>query len=79
MSEGSCFFPAKSRWSSGKILITGSAHCCLGPYWGEKLNKSELNGFQCSARGGTVRVTLHNDRVILGGHAVHISSGQLLA
>ena len=58
--------------------VTGSAHCCLGPYWGEKLKKTELNGFQCSARGGTVKVTLNGDRVTLGGHAVHISSGQTL-
>lgn len=58
--------------------VTGSAHCCLGPYWGEKLNKTELDGFQCSARGGTVRVTLHGDRVTLWGHAVHVASGQLL-
>ena len=58
--------------------VTGSAHCCLGPYWGEKLKKIELDGFQCSARGGTVRVTLLGDRVLLAGHAVHISSGRLL-
>ena len=57
--------------------VTGSAHCCLGPYWGEKLKKSEVEGFQCSARGGTVRVILQGDRVVLGGHAVHILSGQL--
>jgi PhzF family phenazine biosynthesis protein len=58
--------------------VTGSSHCCLGPYWGEKLKKSELDGFQCSVRGGTVRVTLNGNRVLLGGHAVHISSGQLI-
>ncbi|WP_292423149.1 PhzF family phenazine biosynthesis protein [Methanoregula sp.] len=58
--------------------VTGSAHCCLGPYWGEKLHKTELFGFQCSLRGGTVRVTLNGDRVILGGHAVRVFSGQLL-
>ncbi|MGA9086858.1 MAG: PhzF family phenazine biosynthesis protein [Methanoregula sp.] len=58
--------------------VTGSAHCCLGPYWGKKLNKTELSGFQCSSRGGTVRVTLAGDRVILGGHAVRVFSGQLL-
>ena len=58
--------------------VTGSAHCCLGPYWGEKLHKTELDGFQCSSRGGTVRVTLKGDRVLLAGHAVHIASGQLL-
>ena len=57
--------------------VTGSAHCCLGPYWGAKLGKTELPGFQCSARGGSVKVTLAGDRVILGGHAVDIFSGLL--
>lgn len=58
--------------------VTGSAHCSLGPYWGGKLHKTELSGFQCSFRGGTVRVILAGDRVILGGHVVHVFSGQLL-
>jgi PhzF family phenazine biosynthesis protein len=58
--------------------VTGSAHCCLGPYWGEKLRKPMLDGFQCSGRGGTVRVTLLGDRILLAGHAVHILSGKLL-
>jgi PhzF family phenazine biosynthesis protein len=58
--------------------VTGSAHCCLGPYWGEKLGKTEMTGFQCSARGGSVRVKLAGDRVILSGHAVHVFSGKLL-
>ena len=58
--------------------VTGSAHCCLGPYWGEKLKKTSLVGFQCSARGGLVHVTLNGERVILGGHAVHVFSGNLL-
>ncbi|MDW7673549.1 MAG: PhzF family phenazine biosynthesis protein, partial [Bacillota bacterium] len=34
--------------------VTGSAHCCLGPYWQSKLNKYELVGYQASARGGVV-------------------------
>ncbi len=59
--------------------VTGSAHCCLAPYWGEKLKKTEMVGFQCSARGGSVRVKLNGDRVILEGHAVHIFSGKLHA
>ena len=58
--------------------VTGSAHCCLAPYWGEKLKKTEMTGFQCSARGGSVRVKLAGDRVILYGHAVHVLSGKLL-
>lgn len=57
--------------------VTGSAHCTLAPYWGEKLKKSEMTGFQCSGRGGSVRVKLVNDRVILSGHAVHVFSGTL--
>jgi len=58
--------------------VTGSAHCCLAPYWGEKLGKAEMVGFQCSPRGGSVRVSLKGDRVILKGHAVHVFSGKLL-
>ncbi|MFA4878377.1 MAG: PhzF family phenazine biosynthesis protein [Methanoregula sp.] len=58
--------------------VTGSAHCCLAPYWGEKLKKTEMVGFQCSPRGGSVRVRLEGDRVILEGHAVHVFSGKLL-
>jgi PhzF family phenazine biosynthesis protein len=57
--------------------VTGSSHCCLGPWWGEKLQKTELVGFQCSARGGSVRVTLNGNRVVLAGHAVHVFSGTL--
>lgn len=57
--------------------VTGSTHCCLAPYWGEKLKKTEMTGFQCSARGGSVRVRLAGDRVILEGHAVHVVSGKL--
>jgi PhzF family phenazine biosynthesis protein len=58
--------------------VTGSAHCCLAPYWGEKLKKAEMTGFQCSARGGSVRVKCAGDRVILSGHAVQVFSGKLL-
>jgi len=58
--------------------VTGSAHCCLAPYWGEKLKKTEMTGFQCSARGGSVRVRLAGDRVILSGNAVQVFSGTLL-
>src|SRR5207247_466425 len=26
--------------------VTGSAHCCLGPYWGGRLGKVDLIGYQ---------------------------------
>jgi predicted PhzF superfamily epimerase YddE/YHI9 len=57
--------------------VTGSAHCCLAPYWGEKLSKGEMVGFQASPRGGTVKVRRSGDRVILAGRAVTIVVGAL--
>lgn len=57
--------------------VTGSAHCALGPYWGDKLGKRELLAYQASARGGVVRVTVKGDRVLLGGQAVTVMRGEL--
>lgn len=57
--------------------VTGSAHCCLGPYWGERLGKRDLVGYQVSARGGVVRVGVRGDRVRLGGHAITTLRGEL--
>src|ERR1700720_73687 len=59
--------------------VTGSAHTALGPYWGGKLGKSEMTGYQASARGGVVRVRLNGDRIILGGQAVTVMQALLLA
>ncbi len=58
--------------------VTGSAHCCLGPYWSTRLGKHEFVGFQASARGGVVRVRVGNDRVQLGGQAVTVLRGELM-
>ena len=58
--------------------VTGSSHCCLGPYWGAKLGRPRLVGYQASARGGTVNVRLNGDRVILGGTAVTVLRAELL-
>jgi len=57
--------------------VTGSAHCCLGPYWGGRLGKNDMVGYQSSARGGIVRVRMENDRVYIGGQAVTILHGEL--
>jgi predicted PhzF superfamily epimerase YddE/YHI9 len=58
--------------------VTGSAHCALGPYWSERLGKSEFTAYQASARGGVVRVRVAGDRVILGGQAVTVLRGELV-
>jgi PhzF family phenazine biosynthesis protein len=59
--------------------VTGSAHTALGPYWAPLLNKTEFTAYQASARGGIVRVRLQGDRVILGGQAVTVMTGDLVA
>ena len=58
--------------------VTGSAHCALAPYWGAKLGKTEMVGRQISARGGTVRVRVEGDRVVLGGQAITVLRGVLV-
>jgi PhzF family phenazine biosynthesis protein len=57
--------------------VTGSAHCCLGPFWGERLGRAELRGYQASARGGAVGVRLAGPRVHLRGRAVTVLRGEL--
>ncbi len=59
--------------------VTGSAHCALAPYWGQKLGKTEMLAYQASPRGGVLRLRLEGERVILAGQAVTILSGELLA
>lgn len=58
--------------------VTGSAHCCLAPYWSEKLGRPELVGYQASARGGFVHTAVRGDRVLLTGQAVTVLRGELV-
>jgi PhzF family phenazine biosynthesis protein len=58
--------------------VTGSAYCCLGPYWQKKLGKSVFVAYQASKRGGVVRVAAMGDRVLLGGQAVTVLKGELM-
>src|SRR6058998_1590818 len=57
--------------------VTGSAHCCLTPYWSERMKKNEFNAYQASPRGGMLRVRLDGDRVKLAGRAVTVLRGEL--
>lgn len=58
--------------------VTGSAHCCLGPYWATYLNKPALHAAQRSERGGNLAVEVVADRVLLTGRAVLVGRGELL-
>ena len=58
--------------------VTGSAHCALAPFWAERLGKTEMTAYQCSPRGGVVKVKLAGDRVLLRGKAVTVLRGELV-
>jgi PhzF family phenazine biosynthesis protein len=71
-----CFAP---KFGIDEDPVTGSAHCALGPYWAERLGKTDLTGYQVSARGGVVRVRVDGERTTLGGRAVTVARGELVA
>ena len=58
--------------------VTGSAYCCLGPFWKERLGRDDLLGYQASARGGFVRTRCEGDRVLISGQAITVLRGELV-
>jgi predicted PhzF superfamily epimerase YddE/YHI9 len=59
--------------------VTGSAHSVLGPFWRNRLGKSELLAYQASKRGGVLRVRVGDRRVFIGGRAVTVFHAELNA
>ena len=57
--------------------VTGSSHCCLGPFWASRLNKAEMTAYQASARGGVVGVRIGDDKVYISGQAVTVFQAEL--
>lgn len=57
--------------------VTGSAHCALAPFWAERLDRTELIGYQASSRGGYVRTSVVGNRVKLRGSARTTIEGEL--
>lgn len=58
--------------------VTGSAHCCLGPFWSGQLEKDSFVAYQASPRGGVVRVRVGDERVYLGGQAVTVLRAEMV-
>uniref|UniRef100_UPI0036D8340C PhzF family phenazine biosynthesis protein n=1 Tax=Photorhabdus sp. RM322S TaxID=3342825 RepID=UPI0036D8340C len=58
--------------------VTGSSHCVLAPFWGDRLNKQRLYARQLSERGGDIVCELHGDRVHLLGKAKLFSYGHII-
>lgn len=69
------------RYGVPEDPVTGSAHCCLGPFWAERLGQTPLVGRQVSARAGTVVVKTsgaEGKRVHLAGQAVTVLRAELV-
>lgn len=58
--------------------VTGSSHCCLGPYWMKKLGKDKFTAYQSSERGGILKVQVAGERVLIAGQAVTMLDAELL-
>lgn len=72
-----------SRFFAPKVHIpedpvTGSAHCMIAPFWGQRFGKDSITAFQASERTGTLYCTLSGDRVIIGGRAVLFAVSDIL-
>ena len=59
--------------------VTGSACMVAGPFWAQRLGKTQFRVRQCSKRGGDVLVTVDAEagRVDIAGAAVMVSKGLL--
>ncbi|MEH7118357.1 PhzF family phenazine biosynthesis protein [Neobacillus vireti] len=60
------FFP---KLKVNEDPVCGSAHCCLVPFWAERLQKREMVARQLSSRGGTLYCKLEDTRVRMAGKA----------
>lgn len=65
------------RFGIDEDPVTGSAHCCLTPFWADRLDKTQMSARQLSARGGELEVELAGDRVKLRGTCVTTLRGNL--
>ncbi|NWZ12167.1 PBLD protein, partial [Agelaius phoeniceus] len=58
--------------------VTGSAHAVLSSYWSEQLGKKEMLAFQCSRRGGELKISVRGDgRVDIAGQTAVVLKGNL--
>ena len=75
-----CDFVSRFFTPQATILedpVTGSAHCSLAPFWGNRLDKNELDAKQISTRGGELHCKVQGDRVLLFGNAITYAQGRI--
>jgi PhzF family phenazine biosynthesis protein len=57
--------------------VTGSSHCTLAPFWGERLRKSTMTACQVSQRGGVLKLRVSAERIYISGQAVTVFATSL--
>ncbi len=65
-------FVSRAFWPKIRIPedpVCGSMHCSLADFWMKRTGKTVMVGRQVSARGGTVGVKVHGERVEITGRA----------
>lgn len=65
------------RFGINEDPVTGSLHCALADYWGQKLGLNSFWARQASRRGGLLKVSQVGERVHLWGQAVITMRGSL--
>lgn len=78
-----------SRWFAPHVgvpedAVTGSAHCALAPFWGARLGRTAMLGYQASLREGTIAMQLsgggeQQQRVALIGRCATTLRGEVVA
>lgn len=56
---------------------TGSSHAALFPFWGNKLNKTNMEAYQLSSRGGAFKGELENSKIRLIGNFRILAEGDI--
>lgn len=58
--------------------VTGSSHCVLAKYWGEKLGKTKMKTYQLSSRGGYLDLTIAgNEKLEVRSNGVIVLEGNM--
>ncbi len=78
-------FDCVSRSFAPKVAVPedpvcGSAHCQIADYWAKELNKTTIDAYQASKRGGFLHCELKpNNRIAISGNATLVAISEIVA
>lgn len=70
-----CFYPQSGI---DEDPVTGSAHTTIVPYWAHRLNRTTIEAYQASHRGGRLSCEIVADRIRLAGNAELYMTGEII-